>query len=673
MLEVIFEIINEIADKHCPFKNMKIREDTPQWLKKEILSEINHKDSLYRRAKKTKDDTDWQNLQQKKNEVKKLLATAKENFVKNKLEELEGNPRKFWREINKISGIGKNKNGRKCTKIVDKDGKIHENLEVADFLNNYYVNVGPNLAKKHKKEWKKENCTINVDSSFNFKWVSEREIKTLIKEICITKSSAIDELPTRLLKDAFEILSFELTYLYNACLQNGIFPSSWGQSKVTPIPKTNKNSENPVDWRPISQIPLPGKILERIIHAQLTHYLDVNKILAENQYGFRNGRSTSTAIFDVLKNLYGNWNENNFSGCVFVDFSRAFDTIDHNILIEKLKLYGFDKTSLTFVKSYMASRIQKTTVNGFTSSQAKVSCGTAQGSILGPLIFILYVNDIFEALNSDTSTFMYADDTLLVCKSDNITTATEKAQKALEEMVVWCEENELSINLSKTKYMMVKHTKVNHEPQLKIDDYKIGTVCLYEYLGMILDDKLTMNQYLDSMWKKANVKIGIPAKIRRFITEKTAIRIYKCMIRPHLDYIDFVVDSGSADRVQKLDNLRKATRRIEYCMIPENRHDINVLYEKYNIESLRLRRKRNLAKIMYSQSSKVQNLKIITTEMNLRSKNKVKMKNDFTSKTRVFASPLYRGIRLWDLLPIELQKEKDCRTFKKKIAKHFFT
>ena len=130
------------------------------------------------------------------------------------------------------------------------------------------------------------------------------------------------------------------------------------------------------------------------------------------------------------------------------------------------------------------------------------------------------------------------------------------------------------------------------------------------------------------------------------------------MIRSHLDYIDFVVESGSADRI---DNLQKKSNT-QYCMVPENRRDINLLYEKYNIESLRLRHKRNLAKIRYSQSTKVQNLKIDT----------VKMKNDFTTKTRVFVSPLYRGLRLWDSLPTDLQKEKESRAFKKKIAEHFF-
>ena len=154
------------------------------------------------------------------------------------------------------------------------------------------------------------------------------------------------------------------------------------------------------------------------------------------------------------------------------------------------------------------------------------------------------------------------------------------------------------------------------------------------------------------MWKKANAKIGILAKKRRFITEKTAMKIYKCMIRPHLDYIDSVVESGLADRIQKLDTLqKKAIRRIDYCMAPENKQSLDVLLEKYKIESLHVRRKGNLLKIMCSQSPCSQNLKVDTVKINLRSKKKVPMKKDFTTKTKILNSPLYRGIKLWDSLP----------------------
>ena len=132
------------------------------------------------------------------------------------------------------------------------------------------MNVWPDLAKEHKKKWEKENCKIEVESKFNFKWIAVKEVERLIKDRCIAKSSALEELSTRLLKDAFEILIFELAYMYNSCLQQGVFPKAWGSSKVTPIPKTNKNSTDPKDWRPISQIALLGKILEKIIHSQIT-------------------------------------------------------------------------------------------------------------------------------------------------------------------------------------------------------------------------------------------------------------------------------------------------------------------------------------------------------------------------------------------------------------------
>ena len=218
-----------------------------------------------------------------------------------------------------------------------------------------------------------------------------------------------------------------------------------GLSKVTPIPKTKTKSTKPADWRPISQIALPGKLLEKIIHAQLSHYNETNNILSKHQYGFRRGLSTSITIFDVLKVLYENWNDKLYSGCVFIDFSRAFDSIDHNILFEKLKLYGFDENLLNFVENYMSCRKQTTTVNGHTSQQLPVTYGTAQGSILGPLIFILYVNDIFNELDQQDSVVMYADDTLLISKAETVDEVTEKAQMAMQNISNWCHVNKLTL------------------------------------------------------------------------------------------------------------------------------------------------------------------------------------------------------------------------------------
>ena len=288
-------------------------------------------------------------------------------------------------------------------------------------------------------------------------------------------------------------------------------------------------------------------------------------------------------------------------------------------------------------EAYMGYRRQKTCVNGYTSTETQVTCGTAQGSVLGPLIFIAYVNDIFKSINTTGKIYMYADDTLIICKSKDIQVVTSEIQNALSKMFTWCTANKLSINLSKTKHMTIQHSKPDLEPAVHVNNTCISTVHSYEYLGMLLDNRLAMNDHIDNMWKKANIKVGILAKIRRFISQKTAINIYKCMIRPHLDYIDFVVDSGSSDRIKKLDRLQeKAVRRIEYCFDKESRKDINILQEDFNIGSLSLRRKRNLVKIVYCTSKDKVNVDSSRPNIDLRSKPKVKLKKKFTAITKVY-------------------------------------
>ena len=183
------------------------------------------------------------------------------------------------------------------------------------------------------------------------------------------------------MRDAFNCVTPELTHIYNTSLATGIFPSDWGVGLVTPIPKTSCNSKNAKEWRPITQISLPGKLLEWLVHTQIGAYLDANNILYDNQHGFRSERSTATAIFSALKTIYENWNLNLVTTCIFIDFSRAFDSIDHDIFLRKLKLYGMSEKCIAFLSSYIGGRTQCTRVNGYDSPKAKLECGTAQGSI----------------------------------------------------------------------------------------------------------------------------------------------------------------------------------------------------------------------------------------------------------------------------------------------------
>ena len=249
-----------------------------------------------------------------------------------------------------------------------------------------------------------------------------------------------------------------------------------------------------------------------------------------------------------------------------------------------------------------------------------------------------------------------------------------KAQESLDEMYKWCTANKLSVNLTKTKYLTIKHTPSNIEPSVRVNGTNISNVQTYEYLGMILDNKLSMNEHVNNMWKKANAKVGILSKIRRFITERTALNIYKCMIRPHMDYIDFVVDSSTTEYISKLDRLQnKAIRRIEYCAIKEQRKDTEFLHAKYNLELLHLGRKRNLVEIIHKTTKNIDPIDPARPMIDLRSKPKVKLKSKFTKITKVFNSLLYRGSRLWDKLPVNLQKEENKIRFKTEINRFKWT
>ena len=193
-----------------------------------------------------------------------------------------------------------------------------------------------------------------------------------------------------------------------------------------------------------------------------------------------------------------------YSGCIFVDFSKAFETVDHNILLNELKLYGFAEKSLKLLHNYVSTRTQVTTVNDYTSEAKSVRCGTTQGSILGPLIYIIYVNDVLGILGDDVGLYLYADDMLITACHANVECMMNNLQNSMNTIYEWCRKNRLTINESKTKYMVISNVNVEPIARISIAGNNLCRVKQYEYLGMIIQDKLNMDVQIESMYKKAN-------------------------------------------------------------------------------------------------------------------------------------------------------------------------
>ena len=250
-------------------------------------------------------------------------------------------------------------------------------------------------------------------------------------------------------------------------------------------------------------------------------------------------------------------------------------------------------------------------------------------------------------------------------KHVNVEVMLHDLQGKMNIIYEWCLLNKLTINESKTKYMISGHTSVEPIRKIRLKDKTLGKVTQYEYLGMILEHKLNMDRQIESMYKKATKKLGILSKIRMFISRTTSARIYKTMIRPHLEYVDFIVESGSKKLISKVNRIQeRALRKIEYCQNPEKRKEYTVLEKEYNIENLSVRRKRSLLKFMFHQSKDKVNQVKIKGDRILRSNKKVKLKCDFSNLTKLHNSPFYRGIKAWNELPYEIQtcEQKDVFT-----------
>ena len=661
MWQIVYDIILDAANITCPFVNMKIADENPEWFSQELLEEIHLKDEYFRTYNCSKTDQDWDVYKSQRNRVKFLIKNGKEEFIKELVETNSGNPKKFWRIINNTSGLGKEKRNIASISLVDENMETKQGIDAVKYMNEYYASAGYNLLKDFSTTW--QSIGFGDYPGFVFENISEYEVTKLIKDIKISKSSAYSEIGTRLFKDAFLVIPRELTFLFNKCLTDATFPLEWGLAEVTPIPKTG-NLTNVKNWRPISQIKLPGKLLERLVHTQLSSYFE--DILDKNQHGFRKQKSTGTAIFDMLQDVFQNWNKRQFTSCIFIDYSKAFDTIDHSILLKKLALYGLDLNAINFMTSYLANRKQRIVIKNQTSPYTSLRCGVPQGSILGPLLFIIYTNDLFFDILPTEKIIMYADDTLLLNAGESEVIASQHAQHCFDKVINWCNLNKLTINSEKTKHLCISNKKHLSNIHIQKGNTNLGNVDTYEYLGFNVDRHLTMTTYVDKIIKKVSYKVHTLSIIRRYISERTSSLVYKVMIMPHFDYVDFVIDSAVKQKTDRLERLHKrAIRTIEYELVPEMKRPLEELYTRYNLTSLYQRRIEHLLFFMYKVGKHSrENLDLQRPKIELRSKNKVKFKNKFTNITKVQNSPLYRGVFLWDQLPETLQKEMELKTFK---------
>ena len=397
-------------------------------------------------------------------------------------------------------------------------------------------------------------------NSIFFSDCTEYEVEQIISKLENGKSS---DFPIRVIKKLSNILTPVLTAHFNSAMAEGTFPSILKIGKITPIFK--KDDEQLLEnYRPISTLPIFGKIFEKLIYSRLYGFFASNGILNKNQFGFRQGHSTSHALNYSINHIQKAIKKGNHVLGIFIDLSKAFDTIDHDILIKKLENYGIRGVALELIKSYLTDRTQYVNVLGETSEKLHVLFGVPQGSCLGPLLFLIYINDL-PNISIDTNFVLFADDTNIFVKAVNKMLAYEKANKVLEQLNLYMLVNKLHINMSKCCFIDFKSPKSDNENEnyaLKIKTTKIKQVNEAKFLGVTIDENLNWNSHIKKLSKKLSCSAGILNLIKDNVPEELHKNLYYTLFESHLSYGITVWGGVSNNKIEPLFKKQKKCLRI---------------------------------------------------------------------------------------------------------------
>ena len=446
------------------------------------------------------------------------------------------------------------------------------------------------------------------------------------------------------------------------------FPDEWKLGKVIPLPKSG-NLNQVGNWRPVCILSLFSKLCEKIIHRQMMDHLLYHDHLSTQQYGFIPGRGTKDAIFGLTNDLYEAMNKGLPSAVVFFDLRKAFDTVDHTILMSKLKNMGLSPNALSWIKSYLSARRQVTEANAKRSSELPVPCGVPQGSVLGPLLFLAYINDV-ELEIKNVNAYMFADDLALVSSGHDVRRVTRLLQDDTNAVSAWCALNRLTVNTDKTKVLWVyprRNPPDITEASITLNQRVLEVVTTFNYLGVTLDRHLTLGPQCTKLIGIIKSKLHLLKRTRLYTNQETTLLLYKQMVLPILEYCPLVIDGGPVGAVRKLQTLQNDCLRI--CKSIADPRDIRVhdLHLECKLDELAYRRNKQILSYMYSISRKADEV-LVPTRV-LRANLKVQLKPKRVIKDIYTMSPYFRGSRLWDRLQPEQQRSPNTLAFMNSLCK----
>ena len=562
--------IDKLLDEMAPIKvltNKESKSEGKPWITTGILKSIHDRDKLHKRyLKETNKDRKaalFHKFKTKRNIITLLLRRSKADYYANYFAKNKTNIKETWKGIKKLINLN-SKSKSNINKIKTSNGYATDKKDIATEFNDFFSTVGSKIDNKTPKTNKIFTDYLKEKNDRNqlfLKAIESHEVLNLINQLVDTKACGPSSIPNKLLKEHKEIFSNLLTTLINKSFSDGTFPEMLKLANLTPIHKKKAHCNN---YRPISLLSNISKIYEKAYHVQIYEFLEDNNVIYDLQFGFRKKHSTDHALLSITENIKNKLDNNTFTCGVFIDLEKAFDTVNHKILLKKLEYYGINGIAKCWLTDYLTNRKQRVKIENEFSDYKSITCGVPQGSILGPLLFLIYINDMHQVTKYSTL-YHFADDTNLLYSHKDIRKLRKAVNSDLKLVFQWLCANRLSLNIDKTEFIVFKSPRksINERITLKLNGKNIFESKKLRYLGLIVDSHMTWKYHISELRKKLGQIIGIIFNLKKIKAPLHTLRsVYFALFQSYMCYGLCVWGQTKKSNFNKIEMMQKKVIRL---------------------------------------------------------------------------------------------------------------